>query len=66
MRLRQAAFDRFPLGGWNNPRQQIVRENPLGSFIAAVNREGDALVEKREIGFLLGAPQLFGGQAQQA
>jgi hypothetical protein len=34
-----------------------VGENPLRPFVAAINRESNALVEKRNIRFLFETPQ---------
>ena len=61
--LRQSALDAVPLLGGDQPRQQVVREDALGAFVAAVDGEGDALGEKGEIGRLLAPLQLVGGQA---
>ena len=49
----------------NDARQQIVGENPLSSLLVAVNREGDALVQKRQVCGLLAFLQLFGGKFQK-
>ena len=49
----------------DDPRQQIVREDPLGPFLAAVDGEGDALVEEGEVGLLLAAPELLGRELEQ-
>ena len=48
--LREAALDAIPLLRSNQARQQVVREDALRAFFAAVDGEGDALGEKREIG----------------
>jgi hypothetical protein len=61
--LGEAALDPVPLGGGDQARQKIVREDALGAFVAAVDGEGDALGEEREVGRLLAALQLFSGQA---
>ncbi len=63
--LRQSALDGLPLGAGDDARQQIVREDALGAFVAAVNGERDALVQKRHVGGLLLAPHLFSRQAEQ-
>ncbi len=60
--LREAALDAVPLLRGDQARQQIVREDALGAFFAAVDGEGDALGEEGEIGRLLAALQLAGGQ----
>ena len=44
-------------------REQVVGEDALGAFVAAVDGEGDALGEEGEVGGLLAALQLVGGQA---
>ena len=63
--LRQSLFDGLPLGAGDDARQQVVREDAFGALVAAVNRERDALVQKRHVGGLLFAAHLFGGQAEQ-
>ena len=42
----------------DDARQQVVRENALGAFLAAVHGESDALVQKRHVGRLLAAAHL--------
>ena len=64
--LRQAAFDGLPLGAGDDARQQVVREDAFGALVAAVDREGDALVQKRDVGGLLFAAHFFGRQARAA
>ncbi len=51
--------------GGDQARQQIVGEDALGALFAAVDGEGDALGEKREIGGLLAALQFLGRQVGQ-
>ena len=63
--LRQAALDDVPVTGRHDARQQIVREDALGRLVAAVDREGDALVEEGQVRLLLAAQQLLGRQLQQ-
>ncbi len=58
--LGQAALDCLPLGACDDARQQVMREDSLGSFFPAVDRECDALIEEREVGFLLSAAKFFG------
>ena len=43
----------------DDARQQVVGEDALGAFIAAVDGEGDALVEKGEVGGLFAALEFF-------
>jgi hypothetical protein len=64
--LRQAALNRIPFTASNDARQQIVREDFFRAFFASVDREGDALIKKRQVGSLLAAAQFFGGQIEQA
>ena len=63
--LREAALDAVPLLRRDEARQQVVGEDALGALVAAVDGEGDALGEEREVGRLLAALQLIGGQAGQ-
>ena len=63
--LGEAALDAVPLLGGHQPGQQIVGEDALRSFFAAVDGEGDALGEEGQIDRLLAALQLVGGQAGQ-
>ena len=63
--LREAFFDLRPFVSGNDSRNQIVGEDALGAFFAAVHREGDAFLEEREIGGLLAFAQFFGSQAEQ-
>ena len=53
--LGEAAFDFVPLGGGDEPRQQVVGKDALGSLVAPVDGEGDALGEEGEVGGLLAA-----------
>ena len=54
-----------PFGAGDDARQQVVRKNPLGAFVAAVDGERDALVQKRHVGGLLLAAHFFGRKAEQ-
>ena len=60
--LREPALDAVPLLGGDQAGQQIVREDALGAFFAAVDGECDALGEEGEVDRLLAAAQLVGGQ----
>jgi len=42
-----------------------MRENPLGSFLAAVDGEGDALMQKRSVGGLLSAANFLDRQTEE-
>ena len=64
--LREPALDRFPFPGGDQARQQIVREDALGAFFAAVDGEGDALGEEGKIDRLLAAAQFVGGQGSKS
>ncbi len=64
--LRQAALDDAPLGAGDDARQDVVGEDPLGAFVVAVDREGDALVQEGTVGGLLAVPPLGGGQLEEA
>ena len=44
--LRQAADERAPLGGGDDPGQEVERKNPLRALLVAVDGEGDALGEE--------------------
>jgi hypothetical protein len=63
--LGEAALDAVPLLRRDEARQQVVGKDALGALVAAVDGEGDALGEKREVGGLLAALQFLGGQAGQ-
>ena len=51
--LGQALLDHSPFGSGDHAGQQVVGEDFLGAFFAAVHRKGDALVQKGKIGRLL-------------
>ncbi len=57
-RCVRPADERPPLGGGDDARQQVEREDPLGAFFVAVDREGDALGQKRLVGLDLPQPEL--------
>ena len=48
--LGEAAFDSFPFIAGDQARQQVVRENPFGTFVSTVDSECDALGEEGKIG----------------
>ena len=64
--LRQPALDDAPLGAGDDPRQDVVGEDPLGAFVVAVDREGHALVQEGAVGGLLAVPPLGRRQFEQA
>ena len=61
--LRQAALDLCPLVSGDDAWDQIVGEDSLGAFFAAVNGEGDAFLQEGEVGGLLAAAKFFGVEA---
>ena len=64
--LGQAALEHVPLGGGDDPGNQVVGEDPLGALAAAVDGEGDALVQEGEIGGRLALVHLAGADGLQA
>ena len=63
--LGEPAFDCFPLGAGNDARKKVVRDDALGTFIAVVDGERDALIEEGKVRFLLAAQKLLGRQIQK-
>ena len=61
--LGQAVLDLAPLCVWNDPRQQIVGEYALGALFVAIDPEGDALMQEREVGRLLALAKFLGGNS---
>jgi len=57
--LGKSFFDFGPLARGDNPREEVVREDAFGAFLAAVNGEGDAFVQESEVRGLLAAAQFF-------
>src|SRR6202035_5210067 len=51
--LCETALDFFPFRRRDNPGQQIVRKNPLSSFITSVHGESDSLVKKGLVSLVL-------------
>ena len=60
--LGQAALDEAPFRAGNQAGQEIVRKDLLGAFFPSINREGDALVQKGQVGGVFAAADLVGGQ----
>ena len=54
-----------PLRAGDDARQKIVGKNPLGPFLAAVDREGDALVQEGKVGGMLAAPDFISRQRRE-
>src|SRR5882757_3077700 len=50
--LRETAINTLPLRLWNDPGNQVEREQSFRAAPIAVYREGDSLEEKREVGML--------------
>ena len=48
--LRQAALDAVPLRARQDARDEVEGEQPLGAEAVAVDGEGDALEQEREVG----------------
>ena len=63
--LGQSHLHGRPFGGRDDARNQVVREDLFGSFLAAVDREGDALIQEAKVGGLLSALQLVRGQGDK-
>src|SRR5947209_15987098 len=63
--LLQPTLDHFPLGAWNNTRQEVMRKNAFRTFAPAINGKRNALIKKRLVRFLFAAPQLFRRLIQQ-
>ena len=62
MRCFRPALDAVPLGGRDDARDEVEREDPLGAGAVAVDVERDAHVQERALGRLLPAQQLAVGQ----
>src|SRR6185295_12713304 len=63
--LNQSKLDSGPFRAGNDARKQVMREDPLSALFAAIDSEGDALMEERQIGRLLAVAQLIGGQTKK-
>ena len=57
--LRESAFNLAPFVVRNDAWQQVVRENSFRSFVIAIDRKRDSLMQKREVGGLLALPHLL-------
>src|SRR5580704_7866632 len=51
--LGESTFNLPPFVVGNDSGEEIIRENTFGAFIVAVNREGDSLMQKRQVCGLL-------------
>src|SRR5205085_11694973 len=63
--LGTARLDLPPFSRSDDARQQVVREDPLGASLTAVNVESDSLIEKGKIGCLLAPPELVDRNREQ-
>ena len=63
--LNETALHRRPFGSRDQPRQQIERKDALDTFGLAVDREGDALGDEREVGGALAFAPLLERQPAQ-
>src|ERR1700727_2716659 len=63
--LGQPHLDGLPFGGRDDAWHQVIRENLFGSLFAAIDGEGDALVQEAEVSCLLSALQLVRGQGDE-
>src|SRR4029077_15979049 len=63
--LGQAFFDLGPFTGGDDARDEIVREDTFGAFLAAVDRESDAFLQEGKIGGLLTFAQFLGSETQK-
>ena len=58
--LGEAVLDLAPFLVRNYPWQQIIGEYALGALVVAIDREGDALMQEREVCRLLALAKFFG------
>ena len=65
MRWVSPAFNLAPFVVRNDARQQVVGKHALGALVVAIDGEGDALMQKRQIGGLLALAQFLGRKLQQ-
>ena len=63
--LLETMLDAVPFPRRDDAREQVVRENALGALIAAVDGEGDALVQEGKVGGLLLSLEFFARQAAE-
>ena len=63
--LLQALLEALPLGGRHDARHDIEGDQPLGTLVLAVNREGDADAVKQRVRLGALARQVFGGLLAQ-
>ena len=63
--MREAALDLCPLVRGNDSWNEVVGEDALGAFFAAVYGKGDAFLKKGEVGGLLAAAKLFRIEADE-
>ena len=63
--LGQSAFDAAPFRAGDQAGQQVIGKDALRPLLPAVDREGDALVQKGEVGGVLAPPDFVGGQRRK-
>src|ERR1700746_3258558 len=63
--LREAALNRFPFGGRDDPGEQIVRKDSLCALVAPINGERNALIEEGLVRLMFAALQLVPPQIQE-
>src|SRR5258708_36380856 len=63
--LGESTFDFAPFVVGNDSGEEIIRENTFGAFIVGVYREGDSLMQKRQVRRLLALAHFLGRQLQK-
>ena len=64
--LQQPGLDALPFRCGDRPRDEIERENLLDAAAIGIDREGDALVDKDEIGAIAALLELVKGELPEA
>ena len=59
--LHQSALDMIPLQRGNDPRHEVKRKHPLRSARVAIDIEGHALAQKRQIYCIAFGVKILGG-----
>ena len=63
--LGEPTFDFAPFVVGNDSGEEIIRKDALGALVVPVYREGDSLMQKREVGRLLAFAHFLGRQLQK-
>jgi len=63
--LRQPALDRVPLGGGDDPRDEVERERPVLHRAGAAGVERDALLHEDRVAPLAGGDERLGAELAQ-